>query len=185
MKAIARTGEVLIWLALFCWASLGEVRADQVQMVNGDRYQGKVLAMTNDTVIVQSEVLGSVKFPRSKVASITFGSTVAPEQPSPATATASARPRTNAVLRVTGTAPTNSVTDVAAAFRQQPNSSSLLEQVRSQYLSEAGPEAQAKFNELMGGLMTGKLTVNDIRKEAKSAADQIRSLKSRLGDQAS
>jgi len=35
---------------------------------------------------------------------------------------------------------------------------------------------------MVDGLMNGKLTVNDIRAEAKSAADQLKGLKRDLGD---
>jgi hypothetical protein len=51
-------------------------------------------------------------------------------------------------------------------------------------LSTAGPDANKKYNELLGGLMSGKLDVNDIRAEAASAANQIRALKRELGDDA-
>ena len=34
------------------------VRADQIEMQNGDRYNGKLLAMTNGTLVLQSEILG-------------------------------------------------------------------------------------------------------------------------------
>ena len=48
----------------------------------------------------------------------------------------------------------------------------------------AGPEANNKFNEMVSGLMSGRLTVNDIRAEAKSAADQLKELKRDLGEDA-
>src|SRR5207248_190668 len=46
--------------------------------------------------------------------------------------------------------------------------SNLIQQVEAQFLSGADPAAKNKFNELMGGLISGKLKVNDIRVEAKS-----------------
>jgi len=59
-----------------------------------------------------------------------------------------------------------------------------MELVRAQFLSDAGPEANNKFDELAGGLLNGKLSVEDIRAEAKSAADQVRALKREMGDDA-
>ena len=56
--------------------------------------------------------------------------------------------------------------------------------MQKQFLSGAGPEANNKFNELLGGLMSGKLSVDDIRAEAKSAADQLRALKREGGEEA-
>jgi hypothetical protein len=37
---------------------------------------------------------------------------------------------------------------------------------------------------MMGGLMNGSLNVDDIRRQAKSAADQLRAAKKELGDDA-
>ena len=37
----------------------GAAQADQVEMQNGDRYNGKILSLTNDTVVLQSELLGN------------------------------------------------------------------------------------------------------------------------------
>ena len=65
------TFRVPICIALFFVA--GGLRADQVEMQNGDRYAGKVIAMTADTIDLQSEVLGKITLPRSKVAAINFG----------------------------------------------------------------------------------------------------------------
>ena len=171
------------FLLLLSFAALGDV----VQMQNGDRYVGKIVAMTNDVVFVQSEVLGLVKVPREKVAAITLG-TATPQPPATPAATtppaAAATQQTNTVVRVSSVPGTNATTDFQALLRQQPNSAKLMEQVKSQYLADASPEAQAKFNDMMGGLISGKLTVSDIRREAKSAADQLRALKKELGDQA-
>jgi hypothetical protein len=161
--------------------------ADVVQMQNGDRYVGKIVAMTNDVVFVQSEVLGLVKVPRDKVSAITLGNAASPPPAvsTPATpATGAAAQPTNTVVRVSSSPATNATTDFQTLFKQQPNSAKLMEQVKSQYLADASPEAQAKFNEMMGGLISGKITVADIKREAKSAADQIRELKKELGDQA-
>ena len=56
--------------------------------------------------------------------------------------------------------------------------------MQKQFLGGAGPEANDKFNELLGGLMSGKLTVDDIRAQAKSAADQLRALQRDSGEEA-
>ena len=54
--------------------------------------------------------------------------------------------------------------------------------MRAEFLADAGPEANNKFNAMVGGLLSGRLTVNDIRAEAKSAADQLKELKRDLGE---
>ncbi len=70
------------------------------------------------------------------------------------------------------------------ALRGLSGSTNLIQQVQKQFLSGAGDEANNKFNELLGGLMSGKLSVDDIRAEAKSAADQLRALKREGGEEA-
>src|SRR5258708_38002206 len=73
-------------------------------------------------------------------------------------------------------AATNSAADLAEALRKSGANTNLIQQVQKQFLSDAGPEANDKFNELLSGYMTGKLSVNDIRTQAKSAADPLREL---------
>ncbi len=131
------------------------LRADQIEMQNGDHYAGKVISMTADNIIVQSEVLGKITLPRAKVASINLAAT-----------TNSAPPAT-----------TNASPQMAAALRTLGANSNVMEMVRHQFLSDAGPEANAKFDELSTGLLSGKFDMEKLRKEAKAAADQIRVLK--------
>ncbi|MGD0813913.1 MAG: hypothetical protein ABSA83_09935 [Verrucomicrobiota bacterium] len=143
------------------------LRADQVQMQNGDRYAGKVISMTANAVVLQSDVLGRITLPRGKVAAINLGAVVQP----PASGAIN---QTRAVSLVL----TNANPDIAAALRQLGGNTNFIEQIRKQFLSEAGPEANDKFDETVAGLMSGKIDMNSLRAQAKSAADQIRSLKS-------
>ena len=46
--------------------------ADQVTMSNGDRYVGRVISLNGDTVVLESDVLGTVRLPRGRVASISL-----------------------------------------------------------------------------------------------------------------
>src|SRR4026209_124090 len=71
-------------LACLCCCFISSVltaRADQIEMQNGDRYNGKVLAMTNSFLIVQSDILGTFTVPREKVSQILLAPT-APQKPS-------------------------------------------------------------------------------------------------------
>src|SRR5204862_543758 len=61
-------------IALSFFGSLA--RADQIEMQNGDRYNGKVVAMTNSTLLLQSEILGTITVPREKVSQINLGEAV-------------------------------------------------------------------------------------------------------------
>jgi len=46
------------------------------------------------------------------------------------------------------------------------------------------PEAASNYDELVSGLMSGQLNLNDLRSQAKSYADQLRELKRDLGPDA-
>ena len=171
-----RTAVALAGVALALFLAPGPLRADQVEMQNGDRYAGHVLSLNTNTVVLQSEVLGTLRLPRAKVAVITLGDTPAANSPAlPAL--------TNGLARRTTTARTNSPVRLSPALSQLGASTNLIAQVQKQFLSGAGPEATDKFNELLGGLMSGKLGVEDIRAQAKTAADQLRALKRDGGEE--
>ena len=61
----------------------------------------------------------------------------------------------------------HSSTNIAAALRNGTNAATI-EQVRQQMLAGADPAANQKYNEMLGGLMSGKLSVNDIRAQART-----------------
>src|SRR5262245_42850790 len=52
-------------------------KADQLELANGDRYVGEVIAVTKTNVMLRSEVNGLMQLPRSKVTVITFGDKLA------------------------------------------------------------------------------------------------------------
>jgi hypothetical protein len=159
----------------FVWFLVSLSRADQLEMQNGDHYLGKVISMTTTSVVLQSEVLGTVTLPRNKIALLTLGANSSTNFPvSPAVV--------NGQVRAAPTI-TASLPKAPVAAKQPGTDKSVLKKVESEYLSEATPEARAKFNQMAGGLLTGRLSVNDIRKEAKAAADQLRALRGDAGDE--
>lgn len=165
-------------LADFCAFTLVATlcaRADQVNMQNGECYIGKVVTLSNETVIVQSDVLGVLKVPRTKIASITFG-TNSVSAPVQAPIAASAQPQKSAAA--------NSSSDLTTAINQLRANPNAMQQVQQQILAGADPKATEMFNQMMGGVMSGSLNLDDIRKQAKSAADQLRTAKKELGDDA-
>ncbi len=149
--------------------------ADQVEMQNGDRYYGKVVSLNTDTLVIQSDVLGTLRVARGHVAHITLGNIPG---------TSSPRPATNAVVPGPAAAnATNRAPDVLPMRNQLSANSNLIQQVEAQFLAGADPEAKAKFNELLGGYLSGKLNINDIRAQAQSASDQIRAMRKELGSE--
>lgn len=158
------------------------VRADQVEMSNGDRYVGRVLSLGSDTLVLQSEVLGTMRLPRARISVITLAPVAAKSGTNLARSGLSA-PRSNGVSIVSAASSTNAATEFSAAMRQLGSNSNLIQQVQDQLLTGTGPEAQAKFNDLLGGLLSGKVDLDQLRAEAKSTLDQARRARNDLGEQ--
>jgi hypothetical protein len=153
-------------------------RADQIQMQNGDHYAGTVVSVTSDTVVLRSEVLGTIRLPRSKVATVGFGANAGTNFIA-APALTNRQPAAELVAGTTGSASKPSL-----ELRQLGSQTNLIRQVQEQFLGGAGPEANAKFTELLNGLSTGNLNMNDLRAQASSAAAQLRASRRDLGDDA-
>jgi len=167
--SVKAPGYLIIPLMLAC----AVLRAEQIEMQNGDRYNARVVSMNNDSIVIQSDVLGTVKLARSKVANISMGTAAS----SSAVATTQT-PRAQTAAATPVVSPTN---DLSTAVRQLATQTNLIEEVQNQYLTGADPAVKAKFNELLGGLAAGTINVNDLRAQAKSAAEQLRAMKKELG----
>jgi len=150
-------------------ASSGARSEDEVWMRNGDRFAGRVLSLNTNTLILQSPVLGKISLSRCEVSSITLtpmGTNQA------ALAFSSTNPGTEAA------SPTYPVGDLGGLSLNN----SQVQDIKSQLLNDAGPEANQQFNDLVAGLLSGKLGVSDIRAQAQSVAAQARALKRDLGN---
>ena len=171
-RALAHISGAVLWLL----AGSFPAWADQIEMQNGDRYAGDVLSLDARAVVLQSDVLGTVRLVRTNVAVITLGTAPAinsPVRQSPATGLAPTATTASATAKP----------NLPPGLRQLGASTNLIQQVQKQFLGDAGPEANTKFNELLSGLMSGKVSVEDIRTQAKSAADQLRALKRQGGEE--
>lgn len=169
----------IVFLAAFFLLTVVVSRADQIIMQNGDILNGKVLTMTTNALVLQNENFGTVTLARVKVSNITLG-TVMVKTPAPITPAASAIVRPPAAG-----AETNSISDLQAMFRGIRDQSNLVQQVEAQVLgSSASPQAVNKFNELLDGLSTGKIDMNELRAEAQSAVNQLQDYKKEMGSEA-
>jgi hypothetical protein len=169
------------YVIIVLFTAAPRLRADQVEMQNGDRYSGRILSVSADTVALESEVLGKIIVPRKKVASLAFGTNAAAPRaaanvaPSPGTT----NPPTAAPLAAL--AGTNA--DLSAALRNLGANTNFIGQIRGQMLA-GNTEAASNFDEMVSGLMSGKLNLDDLRRRAGSSADQLRALKRDLGPEA-
>ncbi len=151
------------------------LHADQVDMQNGDRFIGKVLSLDTNTLVLKNENLGAIRLPRAKVSNVTFGSNTATNA-APAAIVPNSQPPTPAVVT------TNDQADLAASLKALGANTNFIKQVQSQFLAAAGPEANAKFNEMVSGMMSGKMDINGLRAQAKQAAANLKQLKRETGD---
>ena len=142
-----------IFLALYLAVSGVLGRADILNLSNGDRYVGDIELVNAREVHLKSEVVGLLKVPREKVASIFFGT----NRPSFQVSTSSAEP--------------------ASGLDQKS-----VEQVQKEFLSTASPEANQMFTDLVQGLASGKISVNDIRKQASDTLKELRELQAEIGE---
>jgi len=152
------------------------LRADEVEMQNGDRYFGKVLSVSADSVVLDSEMLGKISVPRKNVASLSFGTNTPALIMKSHVAHVSAP--TNPPTAVAGTN-----ADLSAAIRSLVADTNLTGNIRNQMLA-GSPEATAKYEEMVRGLLSGSMSMDDLRREAQSDADQLRALKRDLGPDA-
>jgi len=170
-----RTG---ICVALILCAVAISSRADSVVMQNGDHYNGKVLTVTASNLVFQSEILGPVLLPRGKVATVSFGTNAAripaatKELPS-----VSAKPSPSERSKTNG--------ELSAVLRQLGSHTNLIQKVQEQFLGAASPEASAKFSEMLNDLTSGKMTIADLRAQAKDVANQLRALQRESGEDTS
>ncbi len=158
------------------------LRADLVEMQNGDRYAGKVLSMSADTVVLDSEVLGKINVPRKRVATLMVGTNAVMPKVA-ANIIVRAPGSTNFSAAAPAAALANTNVDLSAALRRLGGNTNFVAQIRQQMLA-GSPEAASKYDELVNGLMSGQLNLNDLRNQARSYADQLREMKRDLGPEA-
>jgi hypothetical protein len=135
------------------------VLADIVECDNGDRYNGRVLLLNEKELKLKNDIQGVIVIPRAKIISIQFRSS--------AVAKSSARPALQPALRTTN-----------GPVQFDP---SAVAKIQQQFLGDANPEANKLFQEMVSGLMNGKLDLNDIRSQAQTSLDELQKLQGDAG----
>lgn len=156
------------------------LRADVLEMQNGDRYSGKVISVSPDTVVWTNDLLGKITVPRNQVLGLAIGANAVATQ----VAANPAQPvSTNLPALTTPPPVANTNMDLSAAFRQLGANTNFVGQIRQQMLA-GSPEATRKYDEMVSGLLSGQVSVSDIRQQAQAAAAQLREIKRELGPDA-
>ncbi len=156
----------------------GPLRADTIELTNGDVLNGNVVSLDGKELVLKSDLLGELKLAREKISAIHLGDK--PILTRPAAPAAPAQPALDP--------------DVRKALGQVPSSEDVLKQLQGGGINPQmvgalqakfpllnTPEASDYFNDTLGGLMTGKLNIQDVRKDAVKARDELKSLQDELG----
>lgn len=151
--------------------SVQGANADSVQLANGEVLKGKVLTLDDKQVTFESESLGKLTLARNKVATITFGD---------------AKPPALAVDPKTSSAPAvPAAQTVEDAFKQLKGGGANAKDVnelKKLFPELDSPEASKYFDETLKGVMSGKKNIQDIRKDAIKARDELKKLTEDLGE---
>ena len=145
------------------------LRADVIELVNGDRYYGSLIAVTQTNVELKSEIQGKVNIPRDKVATIMFRETAAQ--------------KADVAKSITGKKNAKS-SALAEELRAQGISPKDISKIPEEILSGANPEATEQFKEMLAGLVTGQISTDSIRVQAQKSVEEIHAMKEDLGEEA-
>lgn len=138
--------------------SVAFAKGDVLNLVNGDRFIGEIESMDKTEIHIKNDVVGVIKVPRAKVASIFLGT----NQP----------PAGVGVIAATQPSVVKTQIDPGA-----------VDQVQKEFLATASPEANAMFTDLVQGLSSGKLSIEDIRKQARDSLRELRELQAEIGEE--
>lgn len=163
-------------LFLLCLAD--RLHADTVELTNGDLVSGKVVSLDEDQLLLHSDLLGEMKIAREKVASIFFGD----RKPQ---ATARAAASASATAGATRKKAADEATDIDSILRQlKEGKGDVSKLVDKEFPLLQEPDVQDFFNETVAGLISGDLSIEDLRQKAIDVREQVRELEKELGPDA-
>jgi hypothetical protein len=169
----------------------GFIRADSIELINGDLLHGKVVSLDDAELRLISDIHGAVIIARDKVAAIGFGERklVRPA----AVGAPDGTPDAQGVVRRSVTVGDQSQVTATVPIAPLP-SQDVVRQLRAQGLSPDNiaelqkalpmlkePAARRYFDDKVKGLTEGTLNVQDIRKEAMRAREEYRKTAKSLG----
>jgi hypothetical protein len=171
----------LMGVAVWCLGMM-PVMADTIEMANGDVLNGQVISLDGKELVLKSELLGELKLAREKVSAIHLGDkpvltrNAAQAQAVPAANKPALDPE---VQKVLGAVP--STDDVLKQLQGGGVNPQMIGELQTKFPLLNTPEAGEYFNDTLGGLMSGKLSIQDVRKDAVLARDGLLDLQKDLG----
>lgn len=183
-------------LILFCiWSIPDHARADRLQLSNGDEIAGKLIEMSEQKVKFRHPILGELTVDREEIHAIELGdqrggerimadgTKAAPETPEEVIDRL-VNPEMNArkVKELAKKSQQHAgVEGAVEELRRQGVDSNMMMQLHGMLPGFGSPEVQEHFTDRVTGLMSGSLSVDDIRDEAIDARDQLKELMDELG----
>ncbi len=180
-------------LALLCLPVT--VRGDRLQLSNGDEIEGELLEMSGDQVKFRHPILGTFTIPRYQIHAIELGqerggnrimsdgSEAPPETPEEVIDRL-VNPDLNAAAvkqLEKGSKRHPTPQDVVEQLRKEGVDAKMMSQLHAMLPGFGSPVVQQHFEDRVNGLMSGSLTINDIRNEAIDVRDQLKELMDDLG----
>ena len=179
-------------LLIFC---LPSAEADRLQLANGDEIQGELLELSNGNVKFRHEILGEFTIPRSEVHAIELGqerggdriladgTEAGPETPEEVIdRLINPELDADAVKKLEKGAKRQATPqDAVKQLRREGVDAKTMNQLHGLLPGFGSPEVQDIFRDRVQGLMSGSLTINDIRNEAIDARGQLKELMDDLG----
>jgi len=135
--------------------------SETLELRNGDRFQGKLLSVQENGLEWEHAVLGKLTIPKEQVAAVYFVTPQAVET-------------SHKISSIT-----NGAAQDTSKMQIAPE---MVDKVRMEILGAAPQEAQDQFNEMVSGLVSGKIQVGDVRKMAIDTVAEVESLREDLGE---
>jgi hypothetical protein len=175
-------------LCAFLFIGLGNIAwGDKVYLLNSDQLNGKVVSLNDKELILKSDTLGEIKIPREKIMTIHLGEVKIPYQMYPEPPTFNALPYpTLAPTTLQPSAEKQREPGLEDIFKKLQNSKELsgnIEKLEGEFPLLMVPEVRKYFDDTVGGLITGEVSIESLRKQAIEARNQVKELEAELGPQ--
>lgn len=145
-------------------------KAETIYLINGDQIQATVISLDSKQLTLKSENFGTLKVAREKLARIDF----VPPASTPLAASSKTKPSQQA--------PTPSALPSLPGTLKSGAQEDLIQQIQQQMLTTAGPEANQMYQDLVQGVVSGKINIPELKTMAEDTVEQIEALQEELGD---
>ncbi|MBX3439713.1 MAG: hypothetical protein KF861_19645 [Planctomycetaceae bacterium] len=165
------------------------VRADSIELVNGDVIRGTVVSVDERQAVISSELLGQLRLDRSKLKSIRFGdqtASVPSTNGQPQTDQKPSASLEDLIRELTGRGSSDDKAKPPALnldelFQGGNLDLGGLQQLQKSLPLLSEPEVQKQFQKYMQGLMSGEMTLDDLRNDAADVRNGLKQLQKELG----